>query len=370
MRIAMLSTFYPFRGGIAQFNGALYNELSQSHEVKAFNFTIQYPSLLFPGKTQFVDKEDGAYKVPTIRCLNSVNPASYRKTVRLISEFEPDLLIIGNWMPFMAPSLGFVAQKMRIKTKVIAIVHNAIPHERSKMDKMLNDYFFSRVDKIISLSESVKKDIHYHYPNKEVKVLHHPVYEHFGELINKKEARFKLGLDLDKKYLLFFGIIRAYKGLDIAIKSLANLPKEYHLIIAGESYEPFDKYETLIKKLELSSRVKIIDTYIPDEEVKFYFSAADACILPYKSATQSGIIAIAQHFKTPVFASDVGGLGEFVKNRETGFLLESENHKAFANAISSFFNSEEKDQFLNRLEENQEKLTWDYFANEVIAFGM
>jgi glycosyltransferase involved in cell wall biosynthesis len=368
MRIAILSTFYPFRGGIAQFNGALYQELSKKNEVKAFNFTTQYPSLFFPGKTQYVDKEDGAYKIDSVRSLSSVNPLSYSKTVSLIQEFKPDLLIIGYWMPFMAPSLGYVAKKMRMSCEVVAIVHNAIPHEVSKLDKSLNDYFFKRTDKVITLSESVKNDILRFYPNKQIKVLHHPVYEHFGHKVEKDKARFELKLDNDKKYLLFFGLIRAYKGLDVAIKALHHLPSDYHLIIAGEAYESFNTYDQLIDQLEVRNRVKVINEYIADEQVKFYFSAVDACILPYKSATQSGIIAIAHHFNTPIFASDVGGLGEFIDDGKTGFLVRSEDDKGFAEKIQLFFSTKQQKEFQQKQEEIGNQFTWNYFAENLLFF--
>lgn len=370
MRIAILSTFYPFRGGIAQFNGALYNELKKNHEVKAFNFSTQYPSLFFPGKTQYVDENDGAYKIESIRSLSSINPISYGKTVTLIKDYKPDLLIVGYWMPFMAPSLGFVAKKMRLTCEVMAIVHNAIPHEVSKLDQTLNDYFFKRIDKVVTLSNSVKSDILRYYPNKNIKVLHHPIYEHFGRKTDKAQARFELNLKSDKKYLLFFGLIRAYKGLDVAIKALSHLPSDYHLIIAGEAYEPFDKYSQLIEELKLIERVKIINAYIADEQVKFYFSAVDACILPYKSATQSGIIAIAHHFNTPVFASDVGGLSEFIEDGKTGFLVESENDQQFAEKIELFFNSHQIDEFERNQEVKGNQFTWEYFCEELLTYSI
>ncbi len=369
MRIAILSTFYPFRGGIAQFNGALYNELAKNHEVKAFNFSMQYPKVLFPGKTQYVDEADGAYKIESVRSLNSVNPVSYKKTAQLIADYNPDLLVIGYWMPFMAPSLGFVAKKLRRQTKVVAIVHNAIPHEVSKVDRNLNNYFFKSLDKIVALSESVKSDILHFYPNKTVNVLPHPIYAHFGSTIDKAKARYELGLKSDKKYLLFFGLIRAYKGLDVALKTLSNLPNDYHLIIAGEAYESMEKYEAIIAENKLSERIELNNAYIPDEAVKLYFSAADACILPYKSATQSGIIAIAHHFNTPVFASDVGGLGEFIEHGKTGYLLPAEDDQSFATCIQSFFAGDDALLLKNNLAEKRKELTWEYFSQKLLQFA-
>lgn len=316
MKIAVLSTFYPFRGGIAQFNAALYRALEENHEVKAFNFTVQYPKLLFPGKTQLVEEGDKADKIQTTRVLSSINPLSYRKAVKKIKAFNPDVLIIGYWMPYMAPSLGFVAKKMAKHCKVVSIVHNAIPHEKGRLDNYLTKYFFKNNTQIITLSEAVKKDIIAQYPKMAVNVLPHPVYEHFGSKIEREVALKQLGLENKFNYLLFFGLIRDYKGLDILLLALKNLDENTHLIVAGEVYGSFEKYQQIIKEHQLENRVHLYLKYIPDEEVKLYFSASNTVVLPYKSGTQSGIIAIAKHFKTPIVTTDVGGFSEFIKGNE------------------------------------------------------
>ncbi|HAW80697.1 MAG TPA: glycosyl transferase, partial [Balneola sp.] len=299
MKIAFLSTFYPYRGGIAQFNGALYRALEKEHELKAFNFSLQYPKAFFPGKTQYVDEKDEVEKIPTERVLNAMNPATYLTTVKKIKSFNPDVLIIGYWMPYMAPSLGYVAGKMQKHCKVISIVHNAVPHEKGMMDRSLSNYFFKRNKHCIALSEAVKKDIVDSYPKVNVKVLHHPTYNHFGELIERQEALKFLKLDSKVKYLLFFGLIRDYKGLDSLLETMPLIDKDIHLIIAGEVYGDFQKYQEIIDKHQLNDRVHLHLKYIPDSEVKYYFSIAEAVVLPYKSATQSGIIAVAKHFGIP-----------------------------------------------------------------------
>ena len=365
MRIAFLSTFYPFRGGIAQFNAALYRALEKEHEIKAFNFSLQYPAVLFPGKTQLVSADDVADPIPTEQVLNSISPLSYRKTAKAIEQFNPDLLIIGYWMPFMAPSLGFVAKRLSKKCKVISIVHNAIPHEKSRLDKTLSHYFFKRNNSFVALSEAVKQDILNSYPTVQVKTILHPSYEHFGSLIPREEAINKLGLDATKKYLLFFGLIRDYKGLDTLLLALPHLDQDVHLIIAGEVYGSFSAYQQIIEKHQLQGRIHQFDQYIPDHEVHLYFSVAECCVLPYKSATQSGITAIAHHFNIPVVATNVGGLSEFIQNGENGYLIDDCTPKKLAETISQGFKRTIFQSFKEQLSQ-QRHITWDDFAHELV----
>lgn len=365
MRIAFLSTFYPFRGGIAQFNAALYRALEKEHEVKAFNFSLQYPSILFPGKTQLVDKDDAADPIPTERILNSISPLSYRKTAKAIEQFNPDLLVIGYWMPFMAPSLGYVAKRLSKQCKVVSIVHNAIPHEKSVLDKTLSNYFFSRNNSFIALSDAVKLDILESYPEAQVKTILHPSYAHFGSLIPRVYAMLKLGLDKTKKYLLFFGIIRDYKGLDTLLAALPFLDKNIHLIIAGEVYGSFSKYQQIIEKHKLQDRVHQFDQYISDSEVHLYFSVAECCVLPYKSATQSGITAIAHHFNVPVVASNVGGLSEFIHDAENGYLIDDCTPEKLAETILKGLETAVFEKFKETLSQ-QKHTTWEDFAGELV----
>lgn len=368
MKIAFVSTFYPYRGGIAQFNAALFNALSEKHEVKAFNFSVQYPKLLFPGKTQYVTESDNPTQIESERILNAVNPISYRLTVNEVKKYKPDLVVIGYWMPFMAPSLGFVAKQMRKDCKVVAIVHNAIPHEQSKLDDTLSNYFFKNLDRVVALSNQVKSDIIRKYPRVKVKTLHHPVYEHFGDAVSKDSAIDYLSLQKDKKYLLFFGLIRPYKGLDLAIKGLKLLPEDFHLVIAGESYEDFSKYEKLIKECSVEKRVHCFQKYIPDDEVKYFFSLADACVLPYRSATQSGVIAIAKHFNTPVFSTDVGGLSEFIEDGKNGVLIENQDEELLAKKILMAFENDELEEFRKNLISEKTVSSWGDFSTELVNF--
>jgi glycosyltransferase involved in cell wall biosynthesis len=365
MKIAFLSTFYPFRGGIAQFNASLYRALEKEHEVKAFNFSVQYPKILFPGKTQLVASEDDADPIPSQQVLNSISPLSYRKTAKSIEAFHPDLLIIGYWMPFMAPSLGYVVNRLSKKCKVISIVHNAIPHEKGKLDKIFSHYFFTRGHHFVALSESVRKDLIANYPKAEVKTILHPSYQHFGNLVSREEAMATLKLDVTRKYLLFFGLIRDYKGLDTLLSALPYLDENVHLIIAGEVYGSFSKYQQIIEKHQLQNRIHQFDQYIPDSEVHLYFSVAECCVLPYKSATQSGITAIANQFNVPVVATNVGGLSEFISDGKDGYLIDDCTAEKLGSVIHQGLQS---GSFINFRENLSKKSysTWDDFAFELI----
>jgi glycosyltransferase involved in cell wall biosynthesis len=363
MKIAFLSTFYPYRGGIAQFNGALYRAIEKKYEVKAFNFSLQYPKAMFPGKTQLVTKEDKVDEIPTDRVLNAMNPATYMTTVRHIKEFRPDILIIGYWMPYMAPALGYVAKKMGNRCRVVSIVHNATPHEQGQMDKTLSNYFFNRNTHCIALSNAVKEDIDTNYPKVKTKVLLHPVYEHFGDVLDREEAAEKLNLNPDKKYLLFFGLIRDYKGLDQLLLSMKELEDDVHLIVAGEVYGSFEKYEKIIKENNLEDRVHLNLKYISDEMVKYFFSLSTTVVLPYKSGTQSGIIAIAKHFNKPIVATDVGGLSEFIQDETEGMIVPPNDVAELTKGIEKMLNI-----IHITPTDRPSPYNWDDFVDEMLGF--
>ncbi|MDX1651343.1 MAG: glycosyltransferase [Brumimicrobium sp.] len=367
MRIAFLSTFYPYRGGIAQFNGALFRALEKDHDIKAFNFSLQYPSFLFPGKTQYVTDNDKPDRIETVRVLNAVNPISYQSTLKKIQQFHPDLLLIGYWLPYMAPSLGYIAGKMQNHCEVISIVHNAIPHEKGKFDKLLSNYFFNRNSKIITLSEAVRNQIEGSYPKIRVNSFPHPVYNHFGDKIDRSQALNQLNLPENNRYILFFGLIRDYKGLDLLLESLSLLDKDIHLILAGEVYGSFEPYRKIMDKFSLKNRVHLFLEYIPDEEVKFFFSASECVVLPYKSGTQSGIIAISKHFNKPVVATNVGGLSEFITDEKQGVVVPEVNPSSIADGIRRMLAKNAKKETYNSAEGDY--LSWNAFANKLIAFA-
>lgn len=369
MKIAYLSTFYPFRGGIAQFNASLFNALQKEHEVKAFTFKRQYPDFLFPGETQYVTEEDNAEVIPSVEILDSINPFTYYKTARAIKEFNPDVLIMKYWMPFLAPSLGTVAKLMPDTTKVITVLDNVIPHEKKIIDIPLTKYFLNQNDGFVAMSSSVKEDLlslNPKHPN--VLLKEHPFYDHFGEKIPLLEARKTLKIAVDKKTILFFGFIRDYKGLDLLIEAFNQLDDSYQLIIAGECYGSFNKYDELLKNSKRKEDILVHNNYISDAQVPSYFSAADVCVLPYKSATQSGITSISHHFELPMIATDVGGLKESIIHEKNGLIVKEVNATAIANSIKDYFNRGLKDQFVADIKVMKKEKSWSNFAETLMNF--
>ena len=367
MKIAFLSTFYPYRGGIAQFNAHLYQALSKQHEVKAFNFTRQYPDFLFPGKTQYVTPEDKAVPVKTVRILDSANPLTWRRTARAILREKPDVAVFGYWMSYFAVSLTPVARILRKHgVKTVTVVHNAIPHEPKFFDKPLARRFFKQNDLLVSMCDAVTADIRSLCPQARIVQRPHPVYDHFGERRDKIEARQALGLDPDLRTLLFFGLIRDYKGLDLLIDALPLLGEGYQLVIAGECYGSFDKYQSRIAATGLGANIKVFNRYIGDDEVPLFFSAADVCVLPYRSATQSGITAIALHFEVPVVATPVGGLAESIERPGIGLMASEVSSQALAETIRGLF-AAGPEPFIENIRKVKRTQTWDAFAAEIIS---
>ena len=369
MKIALLSTFYPYRGGIAQFGAMLYRALEKDNEIKAYTFKRQYPGFLFPGTSQLVSDEDNVDVIPAVRVLDSIQPLSYGKTAKEILRFEPEILISQYWMTFFGPSFGRVHKKIGSKVKRISILHNVIPHEKRFFDGPANRYFLKHNDAFVVMSDAVLKDLLSLKPEAKYLRIDHPVYNQFGDRLEREEALNKLKLPTDKKYLLFFGFIRGYKGLDLLLKALYRLDDSYDVIVAGEIYGSFDAYETLIKEYQLEERVHLFTNYISDEEVTQYFSASDVCMLPYKSATQSGITAIAHHFNTPIIATDVGGLKENIHHMETGLIVDQPDEAQIADSIQMYFNQGLKEKMSSNIQSEKAENTWENFAEKIIEFA-
>lgn len=369
MRIAILSCFYPYRGGISQFNSCLYQELIQDNDVKVFNFKRQYPDFLFPGKTQYVDEEHQLPEVQSERLLDTANPISWEKTADAITAWHPDVLIVRYWMSWFAPSLGFIARKMPADCKVVAILDNVIPHEPHFFDKPLTKYFLSGVDGCVTMCTEVENDLLKLKKGIPHTILHHPIYNNFGFKIPKDEAEKALGIPSGHKNLLFFGLIRDYKGLDILIDAFDRLGPDYEMIVAGEPYGSFEKYQRQIDASPGRKRIHLFTHFIKDEEVKLYFSASDVCVLPYKTATQSGISSIAYQFDLPLIVTDVGGLKETVGDTGAGIISPSATPAFIAQKIEQFFESPAiKKNCVESIGRIKEDLTWHNFKDKLINF--
>lgn len=370
MKIAVLSCFHPYRGGIAQFNANLFLELGKGHDIRAFNFKRQYPDFLFPGRTQYVTPEDKAVSIESTALLDTVNPFSYARTAREIRAWDPDILVLRYWMTFFAPSLGYVARHMSEKCKVVAILDNVIPHERHFFDRMFTRYFLSGVDGCITLCDEVAGDLADIRNDLPHRTMPHPVYTQFGEPVPRDEACARLGLDPEKKTILFFGLIREYKGLDILINAFDLLDDSYQLVIAGEPYGSFEPYRKLLDNNSGKDRIHTFLNYIKDDEVSSFFSAADTAVLPYRSATQSGISNIANHFALPQIVTDVGGLKETIAGRGTGIVCNECEPGSVAGAIRLFFSDPSVRQDISDgIKRENEKYTWSNFAGQLINFA-
>lgn len=369
MKISLLSAFYPYRGGIAQFGAMLYRALEENHEVKATTFKRQYPDFLFPGKTQFVTEGDMADPIPATRVLDTINPLSFAKTARHINNEQPDLLISQYWMTFFGPAMGAVHKRINKNVKKISILHNVIPHEKRFFDKPANNYFLKQNDGFVVLSDAVQRDLLSIIPDAKFLRIDHPVYSQFGEKQNPVDARKKLGLPDQGKFILFFGFIRGYKGLDLALEALAMLPEDYQLIVAGEVYGSFEKYDAIIKNRNLKERVHLLTRYISDDEVAVVFSASDVCLLPYKSATQSGITAISHHFDLPIIATDVGGLKENVIHNKSGLIVPKPEVDLIASAVKDYFDNEYRLGFEDEIRAYKAENSWQNFADKILEFS-
>lgn len=367
MKISIFSAFYPFRGGIAQFSDRLVEELRKKNDVTPFTFRKQYPHFLFPGKTQLVEKLVPE-KVSAKSIVSTFNPFTYFKGARLVRQSNPEVFLTNYWMTFFGPFMTFFAIRLNRKVKKIALVHNLVPHEKRFFDRFFNKLFLSRYDAFVVLSEAVKKDILALKPHAQILQLQHPLYDHFGDKIDKADAQRQFGLQPKKKTLLFFGLIREYKGLDNLILAMKLLPDDYQLLIVGEVYGDEQVYRRLIRGSGREKDIVFENKYVSDEEVSTYFSAADLCVLPYRSATQSGITAIAHFLETPVLTTDVGGLRETVEHSKTGYIVATSDPELIAQGIVDFFNICDPVLIQSEIQVVKKDRSWEKFCQDLEDF--
>lgn len=371
MRIVILGTAWPYRGGLAAFNERLARQfMNEGHDVELITFTLQYPGFLFPGKTQY-SQEQAPEGLKIVRKINSCNPLSWIKVGKRLKKEAPDLVVSCYWMAFFAPCYGIIQRiaKQNKKTKCIALVHNMLPHEPNILDKWLAPFYVKQTDAFVALSESVVNDIaHLDNDNKPKTFSPHPVYDHYGEKMDKLTACEALGLNTEKQYILFFGLVRAYKGLDLLLEAFGQIKNQLPnllLIIAGEFYEDEDKYRTQLADNGLAERVIIKNEFVVDADLCKYFGAADLIVQPYKSATQSGVTQVAFHFEKPCLVTNVGGLGEIIHDGKMGYAVEP-NAKAIANALIDYFEQDRQKEFTQYLLKEKTKYEWSKMTEAFI----
>ena len=370
--IVILGPAYPYRGGLASFSEMLARTfIKQGNRVDIVTFRMQYPKLLFPGKTQFSESPAPA-DLHITRMVNSVNPFNWWRVGRHIRKMRPDALILQYWTPLMAPCLGTICRMVAKNrhTKMIAKLDNVIPHEQHFFDRILTRYFIASVDGFLYMSQQVKDELDTFTTTKPSVFAPHPVFSNFGEKVSHGEACRQLNLPEDQRYVLFFGLIRDYKGLDLLLDAWAKLRQDgftenKKLLVAGEFYTDKAKYLQQIERLCIGEDILLHDRFIPDEEVKYYFSIADVVVQPYKSATQSGVTQIAYQFETPMIVTDVGGLAEIVPDGQVGYVVKP-NAVNIAQAIEKIYENGNLHKMAENMITEKQRFSWDYFAEELL----
>ena len=366
-KVIIIGPAFPYRGGIANFNNSLAVEYkNQGADVTVYSFSLQYPSFLFPGRTQY-EEGDSPEEINIIPIINSINPFNWFKVAKKIKKENPDYVIIRYWLPFMAPALGTIAKLIKKTTKVFAITDNVIPHEKRIGDSLLTKYFIKSCDAFLTLSSSVLDDLSEFTDTKEKIFIPHPIYDSFGEIVDKKQAKQNLGLEENGKYLLFFGFVRRYKGLDIMIdvmedKRIQDLGVK--LIVAGEFYDNKQEYISQINSLGISENIILKSDFIPEEDVKNYFCACDMITQTYRTATQSGVTQIAYHFERPMLVTSVGGLAEIVPHNKVGYVCDI-NTKDIADCVVDFYDNNKEKQFSENTKTEKKRFTWKELVNGI-----
>ena len=371
-KIVIIGPAHPLRGGLATFDQRLAKEFNeQGDDCSIYSFSLQYPSLLFPGKTQY-SNEPAPKDLKIFSVINSINPLNWIKVGNRLKKERADIIVVRYWLPFMGAALGTILRRVKKNrhTKIICIADNIIPHEHRAGDKAFTNYFLKGCDAFITMSAKVMDDLRKFEKDKPARFVEHPLYDNFGDLISKSEAREKLKINKEELIILFFGFIRKYKGLDIlleAMKILIENPnseiRNLKLLIAGEFYEDEKLYLEQIDKLGIRDNVILQTHFIPDSEVKYYLCAADAVIQPYRNATQSGVTPLAYYFEKPMIITNVGGLPSLVPHEKAGLVAEP-NPKSIADAILRFYQLGEN-YFLPHLRNEKQKYSWANLVNAV-----
>ena len=373
--VTIIGSAHPLRGGgLATFNERLAKAfIDEGYQVKIETFSLQYPSFLFPGKTQY--SEDAAPQDLAINVsVNSINPFNWWKVGRRLRKEKPDLVVLRYWIPFISPSLGTIARLIRKNkhSKVVAIADNIIPHEKRPGDALLSKYFVNSVDAFVTMSKAVMDDLQQFDQEKPRLFNPHPLYDNFGPGVNPLQAREKLGIPKEGKYLLFFGFIRDYKGLDLLLECMCDsrIKEEgIQLIVAGEFYSGEERIKNYIKEHQLEDQLFMHTDFISNEEVRYYFSAADLIVQPYKTATQSGVTQVGYHFEKPMLVTNVGGLPEIILHQKTGFVCEV-NAQDITQHILQFFTQEKAKDFEPHIKQEKKKYSWKSLTDSIISVAI
>lgn len=370
MNIVIVSTAFPLRGGIAHYVALLYRHLSKRHTVSVVTFSRQYPRLLFPGKTQEETGADESIRIPAEQLIDSINPFTWFSAARRIAELKPDLLIFKYWLPFFGPCFGTIIRRVKNLTegraKALFICDNIVPHEKRPFDSMFTNYAFRAVDACVVQSGAVERNLRSLFPEKPYRLVPHPIYNIFGEPVPKAGARKALHIR-QNNVMVFFGYVRKYKGLDVLLRAMPKVLRsvKVKLLVVGEFYGDEQVYRKMIVDLDIAQWVEVRSEYVPNDQVAPYFCASDVVVLPYRSATQSGIVQIAYNFNRPVIATDVGGLSEVVIDGISGRIVPPADESALADAIIQFYEKNEEGSFVRGVHAEKKKYSWTHLVTAI-----
>ena len=368
-KVIIIGSAWPLRaGGLATFNERLAKQfMEEGFDTSIYTFSLQYPSFLFPGSTQLSNEPAPAH-LKIKACINSINPFNWLKVGNELRKIKPNYIVVRFWMPFFGPCLGTILKLVNRNkfTQIICIADNVIPHEKRMGDTLLTKYFFSSIHRFVTMSEKVNQDLKTFTQKPSINIVH-PIYDNFGDILSKEEARKHLALPMNEKIILFFGFIRKYKGLDLLLEAMNNAnirEANIKLLIAGEFYDNKEEYELIIAKYNLANSLYLRTQFIDNSEVKYYLSAADFVIQPYKNATQSGVTPLAYHFEKPMLVTSVGGLANLVPHMKVGIVTEP-NADSIAAGIMKLYELGET-HFLKHLCEEKKKFSWEHLTTAII----
>lgn len=369
LKVFIIGPAYPLRGGPAKFNENLCEELIKAgHDAQLISYSLQYPNFLFPGSSQFETNSKAPNHLKIHTLINTVNPFNWFKVAYFIKIQKPDFILFRFWLPFFGPSLGTIAKLVKSKTKVLALTDNIIPHEKRFGDKAFTNYFVKNCDGFIAMSKTVLSDISKFTSNINKVYSPHPMYETYGEIVTQNEARAKLNLNKEDKIILFFGLIRHYKGLDILLEAMANdniKKQNIKLLIAGEFYENKKPYLELIAKHNLQNIIILHDKFIANEDIRYYFCASNLVAQTYRKATNSGVTMIGYYYEKPMLVTNVGGLAEIVLNDKCGYVVEN-NIEKISEKINDYFVNNRETLFTQNVKLEKKKYEWHSFIKVLL----
>ena len=370
LKIFIIGPAFPLRGGPAQFNENLCLELNkEGHDAQIISYKLQYPNFLFPGSSQFEKSGSAPLGIKIHTILNTINPFNWLMVARFIRKQKPDFILFRYWLPFFGPCLGTIGKLVKSHTKVLALTDNIIPHEKRIGDHVFTKYFVKNCDGFIAMSKVVLNDLSIFTQNLNKAYSPHPMYENYGDLISIDLARKKLNLNPHDKIILFFGLIRHYKGLDILLEALAApeiRSQGVKLLIAGEFYDDKNFYLQLIKKLNLQDCVIVHDKFIPNDEVRDYFCASNLVAQTYRNATNSGVTMVGYFYEKPMLVTNVGGLSEIVPNEVCGYVVEN-NCALISEKVVDFFANNRENEFVKNVKIEKKKYEWIEFINSLLT---